>query len=280
MGLRTLRASALILALAGASCVGRPPSLPAGLWQFSPRVAVAQLTEVANQCSAGDASKSWSAELAIHGSAGGDVVDQRLRVAFEPASSFARIESVPARGNRSFVLTNAPDGATFLFDGGRRVLERTRFSSVLDALLGMDLGPLEFSELIRGCHLLEPQFGFPTTFGDRWLLVHGGRNGRMYYYRRSPADPWRMLTMFYPGEGLEAGWRLDYSDLREGLARRLHVTGLAAGPMDLDIRLQTFDLRVALPPDLFTIAVPSFSQPTTLEDLNVHLFTARPGRSD
>ncbi len=118
--------------------------------------------------------------------------------------------------------------------------------------------------------------GFPVRFGDHWLRIPGGRHGSVYYHRSSAVDPWQVAMMFYPGEGLEPAWRLDYEDVRDGFARTLVVTGMSAGRLKLNVHLVAIELAPSLPADLFTLETPASTQPVSIEEVRArHLFLAR-----
>ena len=83
--------------------------------------------------------------------------------------------------------------------------------------------------------------------------------GSVYVNRANAAEPWRLVTIFYPGETLHWSWRIDYHNVSDGFPLRAHLV-TADGRVDLQIRLANVDtmffhgsddarFQVAMPPD-------------------------------
>jgi hypothetical protein len=197
-------------------------------------------------------------------------VNRRLRVAFSPDSEVARIESVPARGANSFLLVSARESFLML-DDKTRVVRSPRLPLILAEVVGLPLGPAQLRRLLRGCYLLEPAAAL-VSYNDQWVSIPGDRNGRVFFHRTSPSDPWQMMTLFYPGGGLEPAWRMDYLDFREGLPHLLVVTGIGIR-IHLEIQLSNI-LPASLPMSLFEETIPSTSRRITADEIDLSKFLA------
>ena len=254
----------LLTAVTSSACLPRPNALPTGLGTPAPDT-VALIAEMPELCRDQGIAESWVADVTIRGFAGTTSVDVRLRVAFEEPS--ARIESVPARGDRSFVLATSLNETTLVLGSGHYLTQPDGGATVLGALLGVRLTGEELGRLLRGCYEVGPM-GPATSYGDRWRRIPGGRNGSMFFRRDALQELWRMVAVVNPGEGLEPAWRLDYLDFREGISRLLLFTNIGSPRMRLEVRLFNIDRRASLTPDLFLPRIPSSSRPIALANLS------------
>ena len=85
-----------------------------------------------------------------------------------------------------------------------------------------------------------------------------------------------MVALFYPGEGLEPAWRLDYRNFDKDIPGTLTITGMGSGPMKIDVTLSNLNPAASLPTDLFRIDVPPSSQPIAMSQVSARrLFGAR-----
>ena len=280
---QTLVASAVFAAFASLSCAIRTQDvavrgvtaqerlhdLPTGLGRYSVREAVTLLEEIGERCGENtEMVGPWHADLLVRGSIGRTIVEERLRVAFNPYISGARIERLPDN-RRSFLLVSEGTADTkVVLDDGGRVLTHDHFDVVLNAISGLELRAAALEQLIRGCYMLDPP-GLITSYGDNWRRVPGGRNGSMYFHRGVPVALWRMAAIFYPGPELEPRWRMDYLDVQEGIPRTLLITGMSSGPMQLQITMAQAGVRVSLPPEAFRVEVQPSSRPMTLDELTL-----------
>jgi hypothetical protein len=217
----------------------------------------------------------WTADVEVRGIAGAYRVDRRVKVAFNLPS--VRIESVPLVSEDAFVLTASHGPTTLLLDRGKLRITPQRTADVLERIAGMPLGPLELEGLLRGCYLMEGG-AVPTTYNREWMAIPGGRNGRSFFRRESPRDPWRMMTLFYPGAGLQPGWRIDYFEYHDGIPRLITVTGLEVNPVRLEIRLSNVT-PASLPQDLFEQPAAANARPIALDQIDIQRVLRHDSRS-
>ena len=209
----------------------------------------------------------WAADVSVRGVAGSYRVDRQLKVGMWPNDSLVRIESVPQNTPNSFVLLVSGGSATLLLDNGSRVVRSSGSAPVLARVIGVPFEANQLESLLRGCYPTEFG-GIPTLYGNEQLLVPFGANGRAYYQREVGNGPWRLQTLFHPSTGLEPAWRMDLFDLQGGRPRRFVVSGIAARPLRVEIRLSNV-VAASLPREMFETKIPSTSRPISLDDINL-----------
>jgi hypothetical protein len=258
--------------LAATSCVRQPgpPPIARGVLALDGALII---EEFAKNCQ--DAESPWHAEIAIRGSIHGHRIAEHARAGFAGAS--ARIELGSPNTEPHVVLaTRGGEGhSTLLLSDRSRVIEDQSFEVVLERVLGVKVDVRTLSQILLGCHLLEP-VGDITAYGEHWRRISGGRNGNEYLYRDSSSEPWRIVTLYYPGEGLQWKLRLDYDDFDDGVARTRRVRGPEAGGVDLTLTLLRLDIRASITDDLFSIAIPPSAMVMTLDELTGGEFFAIP----
>lgn len=244
--------------------------LPQGAGRVAAKEAAKLVVEILTECNT-HFPIPWSADVSARGVAGSYRVNRQLKVGFWPNSSLVRIESVPQTTADAFVLLisgGVTPSTTLLLDNGRRVFRSDRALPLLGKVLGVPFHENQLDALLRGCYPTEFG-GIPTLYGEQQLLIPYGANGRAYYQREAGNGPWRLQTLFHPGNaGLESAWRMDLFDRQAQQPRRFVVNGIDAGPVRLDIRVSNV-VAASLPLEMFEPKIPSASQPISLDDINL-----------
>jgi hypothetical protein len=256
--------------LVAASCVRQlgPPPIGRGVFaQDGARI----IEEMTDNCQ--DAESPWYAEIAIRGSIHGHRLAEHARAGFAGASLRIELGSPNTQPHVVFVTRGGEGHSTLLLSDrsrvgsdGSRVVKDETFEVVLERVLGVKLDVRTLTRILLGCHLLEP-IGDITAYGEHWRRISGGRNGNEYLYRSSSSEPWRIVTLYYPGEGLQWKLRLDYDTFDDGVARTRRVRGMEAGRLDLTLTLLRLDMRASMTNDLFSIAIPPSARVITLDEL-------------
>jgi hypothetical protein len=248
-----------------------PIPLPAGTGTISPQ-GTGVMMELDQRCrgfgpnSPGSPNMHvpWTAELDVNGVVQHRRVVGHIRLAFSENRVRAELGGQPQRPAAVFV-SDGTSPPTLLLLNRNRVIVGKSFPDVLQHVTRIGMDSRSVAEIILGCHLFEP-IGYPVGYGDLWVRFTGGRNGSVYVRRTTASDPWRVVSVLFPGEGLHWLWRLDYSDFDDFNAHAFHLMSSEAGRYDLTFRLRELDIQ-SLPADLFVLDLPASARRMTLEQL-------------
>ena len=196
------------------------------------------------------------AELALAGHAGRQRLRGRVLAGFAPNA--ARLEGVAPFGSPAFILAADADRGTLLLPRDHRVLQNAPPADILNALIGVPLGPDDLRAVLAGCVKAnaEPKGG--RRFGDDWLSVDVDEG--IIYLQRQPSG-WRIVA------GRIANLEVEYTQL--GPSGPLQVV-IRSAPADveLSIGLNQVEVNGELPRDqLLAVKVPDGMQPITVEEL-------------
>jgi hypothetical protein len=249
-----------------------PIHLPDETGTFPPQSALI-IMEISNRCSGGRPATlgppnllvPWTAELDVNGVVQHRRVTGHIRLGFSGNRVRAELGRRPQRPSAVFV-SDGTSPPTLLLRNRNRVIVGASFPDVLQHVTGVGMDSHSVAEIILGCHSFQP-LGYPVTYGDLWRRITGGRNGSVYLHRTTASDPWRVVSMLFPGEGLHWLWRLDYSDFDGLNARSFHLMSSEAGRYDLTFRLQELGMFQSLPADVFALDLPESAKRMTLEQL-------------
>src|SRR5205807_3664864 len=164
------------------------------------------------------------------------------------AAASARLEAVAPAGPPLFIFVATGPDATLLFPREERVLAHGPSDAVLEALAGVRIDPSTLRETLTGCPMSE-SWANGLAIGDNWRAASGENGAKLYLKRDSPAVPWHVATLLYPGEGLQWSWRADYSDFRGGLPHSIHLVSADRGRFDLSLMIASIEPGALLGPD-------------------------------
>ena len=126
------------------------------------------------------------------------------------------------------------DDATLLLPRDARVVEHGRPAELLEAVAGVPLSPSEMLRTLTGC-LVPDRLDSPQAIGDLWRTAAGG-GAKIYLHRDSGSAPWRIVSVFFPGEAPQSSWRADYAQFGELLpdfgAEAVGRPGDAVAPLE------------------------------------------------
>ncbi len=252
----------MLAALASSSCAPALLKLPSGPGEPA-RDGPAVLQEATRRC---EAVSSLTAEIGVSGSLGGHRLRARL-LAGVAAPASVRLEAVAPFGPPIFFFAAHDDDATVLLARERRVLEHGRPSAVLEALTGLPLNGADLRRVLTGC-ADAPRADEAARLGDDWRSVPD-RSGMVFLHREPPGGQWRVAAALMKGT---AGWRSEYRDFQlggpaDGLPRAVRLTSADRERFDIRLTLSQIEVNVRLDAAVFTVEVPSDTEPMTLEEL-------------
>jgi outer membrane lipoprotein-sorting protein len=199
---------------------------------------------------------SLSAELSISGRAGPERLHGRVAAGVARPSGL-RLEGVAPFGPPAFILVVDESGATLLLPRDHRVLIGAAPSDVLEALVGLPLGPGDLLALVTGCVAPDskPQSG--RRFADGWATV-GLDDGATLYLRQDRRGRWSVRA------GVRPPLTINYDRAGSDPPTVLHVRSRDS---NLQIGLAQVEINVAFPRDVFRVKVPADAVQMTLADL-------------
>ena len=231
-GRHAAKATTTVVALILAACSARTIQLPEAEGTLALTETVRTYAEVARRCAGVN---GWTAEMTIAGAIDGRRVRARMLAAFSPP--VVRLESFTPSGVPPFVfLSNGTQTVVRL--AGSQTLQTADQRDVMQALIGVPMAADFFGRTLAACE-------FPA--GSRDMRMIGSQwarfplaGGSIYVHRANAAAPWRLITIFHPGETLHWNWRIDYHDVTDGFPLRAHLL-TADGRVDLQVRLAHVD---------------------------------------
>jgi hypothetical protein len=205
---------------------------------------------------------SFTAEVSLAGSIGGERVRARLVTGFASPAS-ARLEAF-AFGQPLFILAAAGRDATLLLTRDRRVLEHGDPADILEVLAGMALDAADLRETLLGCALAATTDS-ARRVGDDWRTIQTGA-ADIYLHRDARSAPWRLTAVVHHGAA-EPSWRAEYRDFEGGLPRQVHLVSSERSRFDVRLSLAQVALDPSLPREAFEVNVPAGFDPISLDEL-------------
>jgi len=255
----TRRPAALILALSlvCVSCGAPLLKLPSGPGASAPDgpQAMQDATAACRRVA------SLTLEISVAGSVAGRRVRGRLLAGLARADSI-RLEAVAPFGQPVFILTSEGAEATLLLPRDNRVLEHGRPDAVLEAVTGVPLEAPALFTIVTGCSTSPPSDS-ARAYGEDWRVMAAGPDE--VYLNREKAGPWRVAAMERrPGGN---GWRAEYRNFTDGLARAIRLVSTSRGAFDLQLGLSQVELNPALGREVFRVEIPASATSITLDEL-------------
>lgn len=206
--------------------------------------------------------RALTAEAGVSGSVGGGKVRGRVILGYaEPGK--LRLEAVAPMGAPAFILAASGGAATLLFPRSREVLDDEPVERVLEALIGVPLGPDDLGAILAGCGLADPEPVAGRRFAEGWARVDVG--GGSTVFLREESGTWRVRAVQRPGVFVEyEGDRGEH-----GTPRVVRLRSAGEGRPEASLRLALFQVETNAPidPKAFTVALPSGAIPISLSDL-------------
>jgi hypothetical protein len=205
--------------------------------------------------------RSLSAELSISGRAGGEKLRGRVIAGFA-APGRIRLEATAPFGPPVFILVASGPTATLLLPRDHQVLTGESVSAILDALVGIDLGPDSLLAILAGCVVASPLATAGRSFASGWARIDLPDHATAYLRREG--QRWRIRA------GVRPGLLVEYEPAGDGALSnvRLQVVTNGGSPgSDVRLGLSQVEIGVPLGPEVFAVKVPADATRITLADV-------------
>ena len=246
-----LTLSILLITIGLAACGTPRVTLPAGTGAPAPDFAPAY-AEARAAC---DGVRTIQAELGLSGRAAGQRLRGRVLAGLIPGS--LRLEGLAPFGAPIFILVADGIRGTLLLTRERRAVHDAPPEEILNAIVGIRLGPDDLRAVLAGCVRAAGEPKAARSYGADWLAIDLAAGGTVYLHR--PATAWRIVAGRY--EGLE----IDYPAFAGARPSRVVLRG--AG-LNLVLELNQVEVNGELPKDaLVALKIPDGVAPLSLEQL-------------
>jgi hypothetical protein len=202
-----------------------------------------------------DSVRSLQAELALSGRAGSQRMRGRVLAGIVPGA--LRLEGVAPFGSPVFILVADGDRGTMLLLRDRRILQDAAPEEILNALVGVSLGPDDLLAVLVGCVQsgADPVAGL--AYGADWRAVELASGATIYLHQQN--GKWRIVA------GRHKGLEVDYTAF--GLERPTQVV-LRGADLNLMLTLSQVEVNGDLTREqLVGLKVPPGLTPITLDEL-------------
>lgn len=243
----------------GAACAPRVRlALPAG--DGTPVAEVAPLAEAARASCRAPA--ALTADLRLSGRIDGDRVRGTLQVGV--ARDAMRLEGLAPFGAPVFVLTAQPAGAVLLLPREEAVARAASARELLDAVVGVGLGPADLLAIVSGCGLGDWQATGAAAFGQSWVRLDVGARGRLWLRRnQSPGASGHVLLA-----AEDDRWRIEYTRVGTGWPTAIRLQRVGGGPVtDVVFAVEAPEALDALPEGALDVAIPASARTVSVDDL-------------
>lgn len=248
--------TALLLG-AVAACAGRTVALPTGEGTPFPDYSLVwqDATRGCRQV------RSMSAELSISGRAGRQRVRGRV-LAGVAAPDRIRLEAAAPFGPPLFILTADGTTTTLLLPRDNRVLRGESPAAILDALVGLDLGPSDLLAVLSGCLTPDVRATGGRLFPPNWARIDLA-DGAAAYLQSDRQSGWFVRA------GVRQALSVRYETGGQSTRSSLHLLtdGSGGSVSDLQVGLSQVSIDPKLGPEVFSVRVPADAAPISLKEL-------------
>jgi len=209
----------------------------------------------------------------LSGKAGSQPLRGRALAGFAPGA--VRLEALAPFGSPAFILVADGSRGTLLLPRDRRMLQNAAPEDILNALIGVPLGPDDLRAVLSGCMKANAMPVSGREFGPDWMSVDLDSGGTMYLQRvKGQPAAWRVVAGRYAGLEIEypqfAGEQPARIVIRSGPATAPAAGSAAPAAADvaLTIGLSQVEVNGDLPRDqLVAVKIPPGMEPITLTEL-------------
>jgi len=205
--------------------------------------------------SACDGVRTMQAELGLSGRAAGQRMRGRVLSGLVPGA--LRLEGVAPFGTPVFILVADGSRGTLLLSRDRRVVRDADVADILDALIGLRLGPDDLRAVLSGCVKAAAEPASARAYGADWMAVELSSGGTVYLNRSAGA--WRIVA------GRYGGLEVDYPEFAGNRPSRIVLRGT---DLNLGLALSQVEVNGELPRDqLVAVKIPDGVAPLSIEEL-------------
>jgi hypothetical protein len=199
--------------------------------------------------------RTMQAELGLSGRAAGQRMRGRVLSGLVPGA--LRLEGVAPFGAPVFILVADGLRGTLLLSRERRVVHDAPPEEILNALVGVRLGPDDLRALLSGCVRAAGDSTGARAYGDDWLAIELAAGGTIYLRRTGTA--WRIVA------GRYGGLEVDYAAFEGARPSQVLLRGT---DLNLALALNQVEINGDLPRDaLVALKIPDGVAPLSLEQL-------------
>jgi hypothetical protein len=161
-------------------------------------------------------------------------------------------------GQPVFTMTGTADQARLLLVDDRRVVDAPA-DAIVDALIGVPLGPARLLAILAGCVSTSDAMDEAARYGDMLRVASGDTT--VFLEDRDGA--WRVRA------GDAPGLRVDYQALEDGRPRRIALRSAPGADPRVSIVLGVDEAEInrPLPASIFTARIPETATPMSIEEL-------------
>jgi hypothetical protein len=186
-----------------------------------------------------------------------------------------RLEALAPFGSPAFILVADGSRGTLLLPRDHRILQDAAPEDILNALIGVPLGPDDLRAVLSGCVKANAVPKSGREFGPDWISVDLDSGGTVYLQRvNGQSAAWRVVAGRYAGLEIEypqfAGEQPAQIVIRSGPVPLVAAANAAPAVADvaLTIGLSQVEVNGDLPRDqLVAVKIPPGLQPITLAQL-------------
>jgi hypothetical protein len=194
-------------------------------------------------------------ELGLSGTAGRQKLRGRVLAGFAPGAM--RLEAVAPFGSPAFIMVADGSRGTLLLPRDSRVLREAAPEEVLNALIGVTLGPDDLRAVLSGCAKASAAPKSGRVYGADWMSVDLASGGTVYMQRQG--SEWRLVAARY------ADLDVEYPKFIDGRPSQVVIR---ASNAILRLELHQIEVNGNLPRDqLVAVNILQSLQSMTLEEL-------------
>jgi hypothetical protein len=243
--------SILFLTISLAACGTPRVTLPGGSGTPSPDFAATYAAARA----ACDSVRVLQAELGLSGRAAGQRIRGRVLAGLIPGA--LRLEGVAPFGAPVFILVADGMRGTLLLARDRRVVRDAAPEEILNALVGIRLGPDDLRAMLTGCVRAAADATAARSYGTDWLSIDLTAGGTVYLHRAD--GTWRIVA------GRYGGLEIDYPAFQGDRPSQVVLRG---ADLNLVLALTQVEVNGELARDqLVALKIPDGVAPLSLDQL-------------
>jgi hypothetical protein len=249
---KSKRAFQILLLTIGLAACGTPRvTLPSGAGTPASDFAAAY-AEARTPC---EGVRVLQAELGLSGPAAGQRMRGRVLAGLIPGA--LRFEGLAPFGAPVFVLVANGTRGTLLLSRERRVVQDAAPEDILNALVGIRLGPDDLRAMLSGCIRATTEPTAARAYGTEWLAIDLAAGGTTYLRRL--AGKWQIVA------GRYGGLEIDYPAFAGARPSQVVLRG---ADLNLALSLNQVEVNGDLPRDaLVALKIPDGVAPLSLEQL-------------
>jgi outer membrane lipoprotein-sorting protein len=203
--------------------------------------------------------RTFTAELSLAGTAGGQRIRGRVVAGFERSDAM-RLEGVAPFGPPAFILVTRGGDASMLLPRENSVLRDASAGEILGALTGVTLEPADLESILSGCVLPSPQAVAGRLHRNGWATIDLAGDGAVYLARRDGV--WQVRG------GRRENWEVEYPAWQGTFPSQVRLRSTRPGiAVDLTATISQLAVNTELDAAVFEVTIPEGARTITLDDI-------------